>query len=387
VSYDAIIVGGGIIGCSSAFHLARRGLKVCLVEKETLGCGTTGSSFAWINATTKSSDEAYHRLNAAGLAGYCALAREFGEATLGLDPTGALMLVSASDGAACAAAREQARQLERFGYPVAWVDRTMLRTMEPHLSLPDDAVGVHAPADACLDTLRFVRFMAAQIRALGGSVLELCAARELLATDDGEVTGLGTDQGALAAPRVLIAAGPSTPEVLSALTGYDGFAARFPMTRVPGLLLTTPPVLPRRYVRRSVYSYAGTEIHIRPEPDGGLRIGSDEVDGLIAEEQSPELVREGAVKLLERTAAVLPGFAGPAWLDDCQVRVGFRPYPRDGKSLAGRMPGARGLYVIATHSGITLAPALGSLIAEAMAEGSIPQTLRPFALDRIEGFG
>jgi glycine/D-amino acid oxidase-like deaminating enzyme len=377
VSYDAIIVGGGIIGCTSAFHLARRGLKVCLVEKETLGSGTTGASFAWINATSKSSDEAYHRLNAAGLAGYCALAREFGEATLGLDPTGALMLVSASDAAA----------LECFGYPVAWTDRAMLRTMEPHLALPDDAVGVFAPADACLDAPRFARFMAGEVRGRDGTVLELCAARELLATDDGVVTGLRTDRGELAAPRVLIAAGPSTPEVLSALTGYDGFAARFPMTRVPGLLVSTPPGLPRRYVRRSVYSYAGIEIHIRPEPDGGIRIGSDEVDGLIAEDQSPERVRDGAVRLLERAAAVLPGFAGPALVDGCEVRVGIRPYPRDGRSLAGPMPGARGLYVIATHSGITLAPALGSLIAEAMAEGVVPAALLPFALDRIEGFG
>ncbi len=386
MAYDVIIVGGGIIGCTSAFYLARKGLKVAVVEKDTLSCGTSGNTFAWINATSKVSDEAYHRLNAQGLATYCELAAEFGEQHLGINPTGALALVRKSDESGYMAMREQARLLEEYGYPSTWIGLKELQAMEPHMAFPDDAEALYTMSDTCLDAPRFVRFMAGQVRALGGTVLEHCRAHELTATDDGVVTGLVTDQGTLESGRVLLATGPSTPEVLSELTGYEGFAARFPLQRVPGLLVTTPSTAPRNLVRHVINSAIGEEVHIRPESDGGLRIGSDDTDGMIAEDQSPEHLRRAAIRLLKRVKKIIPGFAGEACIDDCGLWIGIRPYPKDGKSLAGPMPGSDGLFVIATQSGVTLAPALGSLMAEVIVDGHTPDALRPFSLERIEGF-
>ena len=68
-TYDIAIVGGGIVGCSSAFALMRRGLRVALVERGAIAGGTTSNSFAWVNATSKTADEDYHRLNARGQEG------------------------------------------------------------------------------------------------------------------------------------------------------------------------------------------------------------------------------------------------------------------------------------------------------------------------------
>ena len=50
------------------------------------------------------------------------------------------------------------------------------------------------------------------------------------------------------------------------------------------------------------------------------------------------------------------------------------------------MPGSDGLFVIATHSGVTLSPAVGRLMAELVAEGRTPEALAPFALERFQGF-
>ena len=47
---------------------------------------------------------------------------------------------------------------------------------------------------------------------------------------------------------------------------------------------------------------------------------------------------------------------------------------------------AEGLFIIATHSGITLSPAVGKLMAEVVAEGTIPTELEPFSLDRFQAF-
>ncbi len=93
-AFDAIVVGAGVIGAGTAFALARSGFRVALLDTGPVGSapgetgGTSRASFAWINATAKTDREDYHRLNAAGVEHYRSLAREFGEARLGLHPTG-----------------------------------------------------------------------------------------------------------------------------------------------------------------------------------------------------------------------------------------------------------------------------------------------------------
>ncbi len=386
MSFDVIVVGAGIVGATSAFFLARKGMKVALIDKGAIGSGTTANTFAWVNATAKVFDEKYHRLNAFGHEMHLRLAVEFGEATLGMRPAGALGVVSPSDAAGYAAAREQANLLAQYDYPHAWIGVKELRTMEPHMVFPDDAEALYSMSDPYLDAPLYARFMAGQVRALGGEVMENCAAGELQATDDGVVTGLMTDEGLIEAPNVLITTGPDTPEVLSLITGYDGFAARFPMRRVPGLLVTSPDTAPHTLVRHVVYMSIGPEFHVQTDPGGGLKIGSDETDGLIAEDQSPERVRDAAEKLLKRTRNIIPGFAGEACLDDCLLGIGVRAYPEDGMSLVGPMPGSTGLYLIATHSGITLAPGLGTLVADMIEAGAVPEQLQPFTLERFQAF-
>jgi len=385
--FDIVVVGGGIVGATAAFYLDRRGQSVALVERDRIGGGTSGSSFCWVNATSKVADEAYHRLNAMGAASYRDLAVEFGEARLGLHPCGMLQCVSRDDAAGHKAMREQAERLQRFGYPSCILGAQALAALEPHIPFGDDAEALFAMADAWLDAPLCARFLAGELRSMGSTVFEGCAAKELEMTDEGAITGVVTDQGTLSAPKVLVTAGPDTPEVLSELTGYDAFAARFPMTRVPGLLVTTPSTAPAQLVRRIVYFDGPADaMHMRPAANGGLQLGADDTDGMVGEDASTERMKEAAGKLLRRAKALIPGFVGEACLDDCELALGLRAYPQDGKTLAGPLPGAEGLYLIATHSGITLAPALGRLMAEAIVDGLVPEPLQPFSLERFPGF-
>ena len=386
--FDIVVVGGGIVGATAAFCLAKRGARVALVERGRIGSGTTRRSFAWINATSKVADEAYHRLNARGGALYKAFAAEFGAADLGLFDTGMLQCVNRGHAAGHAVMLEQAAYLKRYGYPHRLIGADELRALEPHVVFEDDAEAIFATADDWVDAPRFARFLAARLDAMGSTVFEDSAARRLEMTDDGAVAGIATDQHVLGAPSVLVAAGPDTPEVLSELTGYDGFAARFPMNRVPGLLLTTPPKETTGRLKHIIYfDRAAEAMHVRPAANGGLRLGAEDIDGLVAEDQSAETVRAAAGRLLSRAKAQLSGIVGDVRLDDCDVAVGVRPYPLDGRTLAGALPGSEGLYVIATHSGVTLAPALGELMAEVMIDGGAPEALAPFSLDRFPGFG
>ena len=386
MTYDAVIVGGGIIGCTHAYYLSQRGLKVAVVEKDIIGGGTTSRNFGWVNGTSKTSDESYHRLNALGVQMYEQLATEFGSTLIGLNPTGALGLVPASDPDGKRLAHKHLETLTEFGYPCRWIDAAELALLEPNLTFPADTGAVLSPTDKCLDAQAFARFMAEQVRTLGGTVMEHCAALELLADDDGKVTGVRTELGDLATPRLVVTTGPNTPEVLATLTGYEAFATRFPIGKVPGLLVTTPPVA-AGLVRHLVYMDSPGEFHFFPDFNGGLRIGSDLADGQIIDDQSPENLRRLALGLLRQMQVFAPDFAGEACIDDCTLSVGIRAYPEDGHSIAGAMPGAEGLYLIATHSGVTLAPILGKLMADLVLSGTIPDALAPFGLDRLSGFG
>jgi glycine/D-amino acid oxidase-like deaminating enzyme len=72
------------------------GAEVTVLEPHALASGTTGKTFSWPNATSKTENEAYHRLNAAGVTVWIALARESGENAIGLHPTGVIACWSPS---------------------------------------------------------------------------------------------------------------------------------------------------------------------------------------------------------------------------------------------------------------------------------------------------
>jgi len=145
MTYGTIIIGGGIIGCSTAFHLSRMGQKVLLLEQSKIATGTTGNSFAWANASVKTTDRTYHNLNAAGVKGYNALQDEFGNETLGVNPAGAVEVVSKSDADGFRAMQERARALTAFGYANRWISNGELRLLEPEMTFPDDAEALLSP--------------------------------------------------------------------------------------------------------------------------------------------------------------------------------------------------------------------------------------------------
>lgn len=384
MTQDAIIIGGGIIGCTLAHFLSRAGMGVTLLEKGPLAHGTTGNSFAWANASSKTGDEGYHRLNAAGVAGYRALSAEFGAERLGVHPTGALYAVGRSDAAGFRAMQDDFKTLQGFGYPCEWLDSAALQAEGAGLVFPNDSEGILLPSDMVIDAPRAALAMADLARETGADIRENCSAEALIADDEGTVLGVETADGPIHAPNVILAAGADTGRVLAELTGYDGFATRFPLREVPGLLLTTPPLDPNP-LKRIFFGSTTNELHLLPAPNGGIRIGSDDVDSIIWEDRSEDAMRRGGVALLKRASQMIPGLEDCVSMDECTLQIGVRPYPEDGRAITGPLPGAKGLYVVATHSGITLAPAIAPLMVELLQTGSATK-LDAFSLSRFPGF-
>ena len=395
--FDAIVAGAGIVGAGAAFALARANARVALLDPNPAAAspggdrrmegveGTSRASFAWINATAKTDREDYHRLNAHGVEHYRTLAREFGEARLGLHPTGMIAWARPGDEGRRRALRGQVERLREWSYPVTPLDTDGLRALEPHTALPDGAEGFLAYGDAWLDAPRAVGFFCEEVRRRGGAVVAGARGRVsgLLRDEGGAVRGVEAGGGRLTAPVVVAALGPDTEALLRAWLGPGEVGNRPFLVRRPGLLVDAPATGPFRLVRHVVYT-GDNALHLRPAPSGGLRIGSEDAD---PEREAPDDMEARAVALLARARALVPGLGGDAPLEtfvrECTVRVGVRPVPVDDRAIVGPVPGVRGLYVIATHSGVTLGPYLGRLAAEELVGGEMPGPLAPFRFDRF----
>jgi glycine/D-amino acid oxidase-like deaminating enzyme len=361
---DLTIIGLGVIGASAAYAATRDGARVVAFDAGVAAEGTSGTSFAWLNSVRKE-PEAYHRLNVDGMAAHVELARELG-ADGGHHPGGSLEW--AEDDAQRRELRERVARLARRGYPAEWIARDRARAMEPALAIPEDVreVAFYA-ADAWLDAPRMIRALLGEASRGGAEIHEHAPVRSWRVRGR-RVEALRVDGGDVSTGTVLLCVGPATQAFLAPL------GVRMPVGRVPGLLaVTSPPAAP---LRRVVHAPG---VHLRPDAGGGLLLGADDVDAPAAQADASRL-DELAALLLERAARVMPAAAAVKIVDR---RVGVRPMPADRHTIAGRIPGLDNAWLIATHSGVTLGPLLGRLIANEIAGAGAHASLAPFRPERF----
>ena len=365
MDYDVAVIGAGMLGASAAYRLSQSGQRVALIEAREPAAGATGNSFAWLNAVNKE-PEAYHRLNAAGVAEYAGLAAEL-HTEIGYHPGGSLNW--ADDEAGEQAIQRRVALLAERGYPARWISREEALRLEPGLSIAEDVPGVaYYPNEAWLDAPRLVRAFINRALADGAELLR-GAPVEQLHLGDGPRATVTTRLGEVRARQVLICAGTGTPALLAPL------GVSLPVGRVPGLLAVTtpPPALPGRIV------YA-PGVHFRADVSGGLLLGADDVDERTTEETKPGAPPPFAQPLVERLWRHFPA-ARTATL--AEVRIGVRPMPGDGHTIAGPVPGLSNVWVLVTHSGITMGPLLGRLVAQEITGAPPDPLLASFRPDRF----
>ncbi len=362
------VVGAGIVGTAVAFRLARGGAAVWLLDRGRVGGGTTSTSFAWVNANEKTPRD-YFELNYAGLREHEALRGELGGAPW-LHPGG--NLAWARDERQQAELERRVARLREWGYRAEWRTATeVARDLEPRLALGEPARPVaYFPEETWVDAPRLAERLA-ELAAEAGATVRTGAEVTGIDLAGGRVATVRTAGGGrLAVDAVVNAAGPGADRV-AALVGRS-----LPLAPTAGLLVRVG--VAGSPLGRVVHA---PEVNLRPDGPDHLLLHHDTIDPLLGERRTVPTTDRLCVDLLERARRVLPVALESASV--VAASVGIRPIPADGRSCVGAVATVPGYYEAVTHSGVTLGPLIGRLLARAILAGEVDPLIAPFRPDRF----
>jgi glycine oxidase len=373
--YDAIVVGAGTIGLTSAWRMARRGQRVAVVDPHP------GQGASWVAAGMLAPVTEVHYTEQALLALTMASARRWPSFTaeleaeagsaIGYRTTGTLV-VDADEGD-----RAWSDALYTFqrslGLEVERLSVRRLRELEPTIS-PTVRGGLLATGDHQVQTRHFVTALLAAATAAGVEFHRTPVTA--IATVDragGVVTGVHCDGLELAAPVVVLAAGAWSgaiggvpPGVLPEIRPVKGQILR----------LAGDPAAP--LLGRSVRGLVqGTSIYLVPRADGTLVVGAT-----VEELGFDQTVTAGAVyELLRDARRVVPGISE---LELLEARAGLRPGSPDNAPVVGATS-LSGLIVATGHfrNGILLSPLTGEAVAALSVGEPPPPEMVPFSPARF----
>ena len=346
------IVGAGIVGASLAYHLARRGALVQLYDAAAGPAGgVTGSAFGWINLINGNpADRPAYGLRREALADYGRLERELPEA-LRSARRGSLVWKRTAQATEALVSEHKAE-----GAAIELVERRAISAAEPHLRNVPEVAALSAN-DLAINPLHITETL---VRAAIASGAVVSWGQEIngIEASGSRVTGLRIADQTIAADIVIVAAGPGTNLLTSAI-GID-------------LGLEISPVLLLRYKAEDKLIdriLCGPDLEIRQADDNSLLLVDGHVD--FSSENGPEGTSRRALDIVKRD------FDVPGAVSFHSASVGPRPMFSDGLPRLGFAAEMDGLYVAVGHPGVILAPLLGRLAAEEIVAGKRSPLLHP----------
>ncbi len=352
---DAIVIGGGVHGASIAFHLAKRKMRVVLLEKRFLAAGGTGKSTALVRQhydnylESKLTHESWK---------YFAHWNEMVGGDAGWVQSGFIRTVIPAE---VAALKANVAMHQRIGITTQIITAPEVKEIEPGWDVSDMEYAAYEPDSGYADPQMTTLSLADAAKRYGAQILQETAALKIN-TRDARVLGVTTDQhGEISAPIVALAAGPWTPSLLKPL----GLDVPIACERHQVASFIRPPDVAAR-----VCCIDGArEMYFRPEGHNlilvGCGVGAKSIDpDNYNEAIDDEHIEFSAERLSRRIPKMLEGLAQGGW-------AGFYDMSPDEKCLLGELP-VKGLYINAGHSGtgFKTAPAVGLCLSELICDGA-----------------
>ena len=253
---DVVVIGGGIIGASTALELAERGVKVALCEKGGIGHEQSSRNWGWVRISRRDPREV--PLMAESLRIWNGLDERLGRAT-GYTRAG-IIFTCKND--------EEFDQHERWGRNLDGyqIEHRMLSASEFDALVPGSNLklkgALHTPVDGRAEPQKAAPAIAERARELGAHVLTECAVRGI-ETSAGAISGVVTERGPIACSSVVLAGG-AWSSLFSGRFGID-----FPQLKVMNSVLRTEPL--EGGPEQAIWA---EDFALRKRRDGGYTIAS-----------------------------------------------------------------------------------------------------------------
>lgn len=376
MSRRAIIIGGGVTGLSTAYHLKRLGYgEVILLEKDTIGAGSSSRAGGISTGLLWSKTGILARKTA--LRRFREMSREL-ESYVFHNEHGCLGLFSPE----LWPAREALLPLyDEYDVPYQILSSAEIRRRWPQLNPEADHVGLLDPLGGYSEPEEYLAALTEKIRQLGVRIIENAMALELVTQGD-RVTGVRLDTGIEPADAVVVA----------------NYAWILPLLETAGITIPAKTFVHQRYVSKPLPTpFAAPPVnadpylgYVRPAAGNRILIGAetpDRDDWKVGEFgfRLTEIADDPTVlpAALARFGDFVPALNNAEWETR---KVGLLSFSMDGEPILGPFGATQGLFVgVCFHSGgFSYNPASGYYLAEFVANGRTSIDLNAFSPDRFD---
>lgn len=379
---DTVIIGGGVIGASVAYHLSRAGLSVVLLDKGGLTSGTSGACSGKIWLGTKkpglhlrlaqlSLEMVQKFINGNGIRVEC---EEGGE-----------MLLIESE-AELDYMRAFVDSQKSVGIDIRLLDRNETRKIQPGVS--DTIAGsTYSPIGLSVNPMSLVYALAGEAERMGAKILRNTVVRSIDVSSN-RIHSITTNQGRIKTDCVVNAAGVNAPEI-GKMVGLE-----IPITPLQGEKIVTEPVAPVVHIPSTEAGYitvkrnpdlvkqldhSGVTCGISQSERGNVYIGaSKQFVGHITNNST-----DGIKTLARRAIRFFPSLSGVKMI---RAFAGLRPYTSDGLPILGKVDAIEGFIMAAGHGGdgIALSMVTGQIIEKIITGVVSDVPFEPLALKRFQ---
>lgn len=371
---DIIIIGGGVMGASIAYHLAKQNEgRVVLLERQAICNGTTGRSGAIVRQHY--SNDFTIRMARDSLRIFQHFDDQIG-GDCGFLPTGMIVMANEQDAPSLQA---NVKMQQEQGVDTGLISATEVSEAAPGYSGEGVALACYEPETGVADPMATTYCFANRARDYGANIREGMTVTQIL-VQDGHVMGVQTTQDDLYAPIVVLTANVWSRQLAQAI----GIELPIMATRHPMVALRRPNDFGGRSELHAVGLDLTRNIYLRPDIGGVTLVGSAEnvltpsdpdnyAQGLTETEIAHfRAMGSGSIPALAR-AVPRGGWAGI--YDDTP----------DYHPILDRLPGYEGLYCAAGFSGhgFKLSPIIGQWMAQLILSGEKPEDMEHFAFDRF----